>query len=129
MRFRSLTAFAAAVAVALALAAPAGAARGGGVKGLFKDLEFSAPCSGGTVSYTWSGFHGVHDAVVDVTTNNGARLSFNTVKANGSGSFGPVSFNVLQGTFTYDATAYLETSKGQIIAQSEVQQSIGPLTC
>jgi hypothetical protein len=114
--------------VVLALAAPAGASRGG-VKGLIKDLEFSASCSGGSVSYTWSGFHGVHDAVVDVTTNNGARLSFNTVKANGSGSFGPVPFNVNQGTFTYTATAELQTSKGQVVAESEVQQSIGPLTC
>ncbi len=127
MHFRSLLAFAAVLAAALALAAPAGAGRP--VKGLFKHLEFSATCSGGSVSYTWSGFHGVHDAVVDVTTNNGARLSFNTVKANGSGSFGPVTFPVNQGTFTYMATAELRSSKGQLIAESEVQQSIGPLTC
>lgn len=124
MQFKPLIAFATAVAVALALAAPAGAAKG--VKGLHKDLEFSigSTClNGGTASYSWSGFHGVHYAVLDVMAGNGGRTSFNTVKANGSGSMGPFTFSVNNG-FTYTATAELQTSQGQVIAGSQIVQTL-----
>jgi hypothetical protein len=112
---------AALAAVVLAMALPAAAA-GSASAGSRLTLTLGPACArGGSITYSWSGFGGAKNVVVDVYDSNAATHPVHetvvTHRASGSVTF---TFDEMSGD-NYTASASLSTKKGQATGSQQVE--------